>query len=505
MASPAGVRQKIAHFFHKEIWSPARLTQPGPRGWTYATLRVISVTWTVFQESKAASRAAALSFSSLLGIGPLIAIGVLVGGFVLGQNNDPNLVANKLSDLIKLAAPQLTQLETINSQQAAAHAAAAPAAGAPQIAVDPKLVDLLNGIISGAHSSSAGVLGALTLILIVLLLFKSIEDAFNDIWGVRLGRSLLMRVVFYWTILTLGAVLFFAALALLGAGAFINVFIERLPGGAELLRVLRWSLPAFSFTLLVVVLTMFYRMIPNTLVLWRVAFVGALLVAALLMLNNFIAFLYVRRVYLEKSLYGSLGILPVLMFGLYIFWFYVLIGGALTYALQNVHLRNSQAAWKNLTDTMRERLSLLVFLTICRRFHAALPPVSVSQLSTFVKVPAQVLNECLNRLADMQLITAVRPADGTPGTDPLYQPTRPLSHLNLREFRRREDNLGDAPLGTGMENLDPILQHYNAALDKLGEQAFFQQSLEQLFAEHEFADSRPPFALGEKPAAAPRR
>ncbi len=236
--------------------------------------------------------------------------------------------------------------------------------------MDPKLVDLINGIISGAHSSSAGVFGVLSLIVIVLFLFKSIEDAFNDIWGVRLGRSLLMRVVFYWTILTLGAVLFFAAVTLLGAGAFINVFIEKLPGGVELLRMLRWSLPAFSFTLVVVVLTVFYRVIPNTRVHWRVAFGGGLLVAGLLLLNNYIAFLYVRRVYLEKSLYGSLGILPVLMFGLYIFWYFVLIGGAFTYAVQNVQFRNSQAAWKNLTEAMRERLTLVVFLTICRRFHA---------------------------------------------------------------------------------------------------------------------------------------
>ena len=50
-------------------------------------------------------------------------------------------------------------------------------------------------------------------------MFKGVEDAFNDIWGIRLGRSLLMRIVFYWTILTLGAVLFFASVAMLGAGA----------------------------------------------------------------------------------------------------------------------------------------------------------------------------------------------------------------------------------------------------------------------------------------------
>jgi membrane protein len=501
MASLAERRHKLARFFRTEIWHPARLNDRTLRGWLYAFLRVCSTTWTVFNESKAASRAAALSFSSLLGLGPLIAIGVLVGGFVLGQNNDPNLVANKLSDLIKIAAPQLAELETINTKQAAAaaaHAATTHGPESPKIAVDPKLVDLINGIISGAHSSSAGVLGVLSLILIVLFLFKSIEDAFNDIWGVRLGRSLLMRVVFYWTILTLGAVLFFAAVTLLGAGAFINVFIEKLPGGTELLRVLRWSLPAFSFTLLVVVLTVFYRVIPNTRVLWRVAFTGALLVACLLMLNNFIAFLYVRRVYLEKSLYGSLGILPVLMFGLYIFWFYVLIGGALTYALQNVQFRNSQAAWKSLTDAMRERLTLVVFLTICRRFHACLPPISASQLSTFVKVPAQLLNECLNRLADMQLVAAVRPPPGSPVTDPLYQPTRPLTHLTLQDFKRLEDHIGDDPMGAALERVDPILRHYNEALDQLGHQKFFQKNLEQLFAEHEFDDSRPPFAMGER-------
>ncbi len=499
MASPAEHGSRIGRFFRRDIWQPEHLKDRSPRGWLYAVLRVGSITWTVFNETKAASRAAALSFSSLLGLGPLVAVAVLVGGFMLGENGDSNLVADKLSDLIKLAAPQLAQLETMNSQQAeAANAVAAPGA-AQKIAVNPKLVDLINGIIAGAHSSSAGVLGALSLILIVLLLFKSIEDAFNDIWGVRIGRSILVRVVFYWTILTLGAVLFFAAVALLGAGAFINVFMVRLPGGAELLQMLRWALPAVSFTLLVVLLTVFYRVIPNTRVQWRVAFGGALLVVALLLLNNFLAFLYVKRVYLERSLYGSLGIVPVLMIGLYIFWFYVLIGAALTYALQNVHFRNSQVAWHSLTEAMRERLSLIVLLTICRRFHACLPPISASQLSTFVKVPAQVLNECLNRLADMQFITALRPDPGAPVTDPLYLPTRPLSHITLRDFKRLDDNLGEDPIGQALEHIDPILQHYNAALDRVAEQEFFQKSLEQLFADHAFDGSRPPYAMGEPP------
>jgi membrane protein len=475
---------KVAQIWRKEIWATANLKDDSPRGWAYATLRVISITWTVFNETKIPARAAALSFSSLLGLGPLIAIAVLIGGFVLGNNSDPNLVANKLGLLMETVAPQLRQLGTLNDGP---HDAGA--------AVSPEVVSLINGIIAGARSGSAGVLGAFSLILIVLLLFKSIEDAFNDIWGIRLGRSLLMRIVFYWTILTLGAVLFFTAITLLGAGAFFNVFFERIPLGHELKKALGWALPVFSLMLNVGLLTLVYRVIPNTRVFWRAAFAGALVVAALLMLNNYVALLYVRRVVLERSLYGSLGILPVFMLGLYIFWIYVLIGGVLSYGVQNVHFRNSQAAWSSLPESMRERLTLVVLLTISRRFKDCLPPISSSQLGTFVKVPTQVLNECLNRLVEMKLILTIRPATGTAATDFLYQPARPLNRISLYEFKTLDDNLGDDPIGHALERIDPIMQHYTQALDRLGDQPLFQKNLEQLFDEYPFEESRPPFKI----------
>ncbi len=475
---------KIAFLWRKEIWATAHLNDNSPRGWAYAVLRVLSITGTAFQESKIPSRAAALSFSSLLGLGPLIAIAVLIGSFVLGNENDKDglFIANKIGELVETVAPQLRQLDSLNATE-----------HQPGVSVSPEVVSLIKGIITGARSGSASALGAFSLTLIVLLLFKSIEDAFNDIWGVRLGRSLLMRIVFYWTILTLGAVLFFAAVALLGASAVVNVFMEKLPLGHEMLIGLSWALPVFSLLLIVGLLTLVYRVIPNTHVSWRAAFIGAVVVAALLMFNNYVALLYVRRVVLERSLYGSLGILPVLMLGLYIFWLYVLIGGVLSYGVQNVHFRNSQAAWGSLTESMRERLTLVVLLTICRRFKDCLPPASSTELSTLVKVPTQVLNECLNRLVAMKLVLTVRPATGTPAADFLYQPARPLNRINLYEFKTLDDNLGDDPIGHALERIDPLMLHYAKTLDLLGEQEFFKKSLEELFNDHPFDESRPPF------------
>jgi membrane protein len=500
---PAGLTPRpgarLARLWRHEIWQPAALTDNSLRGWSFAALRVISITITVFLETKVPSRAAALSFSTLLSLGPLIAIAVLAGGFALGKQDDPNLIAHHISSVIARVAPHLNALETPAGSPDAAGAGATTTTTGERI--NPELVKLVDGFIRSARSGYGGAFGALSLILIVLLMFKAVEDAFNDIWGIRLGRSLLMRVVFYWTILTLGAVLFFAAVALVGAGAAVNVFNEslaKLPGGESLVALLRWSLPIFSVVLLALMLTLVYRVIPNTHVFWRAALAGGLVVAALLMLNNVVAFLYVRRVVLTQNLYGQLAVPLVLMLGLYVFWLYVLIGGVISYAVQNVHFRNSQAAWSQLTESMRQRLSLVVLLTIARRFRDCLPPITASELGDLLRVPTQILNECLNRLVAMELIATLRPAPGTPATEHRFQPARPLNRITLLEFKRLDEQFGHDPVGQSLEHIDPLLHAYENAVGQLGQQEFFRKNLDELCAEHPFGESRPPFTRGAR-------
>ena len=204
--------QTFVRVYQKEIWQPGQLKRLSPRACLYATLRVVSITWTVFTETKAASRAAALSFSSLLGLGPLVAITVLIAGFTLDKN-DPSGAANALGRLINFVAPQLGVYPAPASEKTApdgagkesqAHPAppqknippppefkAVPTGsglGLEPLPVNPRIVELLNNFIAGARSSSAGAFGMLSLVLIVLLLFKTVEDTFNEIWGVRSGR-----------------------------------------------------------------------------------------------------------------------------------------------------------------------------------------------------------------------------------------------------------------------------------------------------------------------------
>ena len=54
---------------------------------------------------------------------------------------------------------------------------------------------------------------------------------------------------------------------------------------------------------------------------------------------------------------------------------------------------------------MQERLSLVVLLLVCRKFHSCAPPPGANELSDLIRVPDQILNECLHRLVQMRLLT----------------------------------------------------------------------------------------------------
>jgi membrane protein len=489
MLRPNSPRNRLVKLVQKDIWQPAYLSQRSFLGALYAVIRVISITVTGLQETRAVSRAAALAFSSILGIGPLIGIAALIAGFAIGKN-DPDLVARKLNDLLNFVAPQLTQYEEMKSVDPASTTATA---------VNPELVNHINDFISATRSSAGGgIMSAISLIVIVLTLFISVEGVFNDIWGVRRGRSWVLRIVFYWTILTLGAVIFFGALGALSAATFIGFFQEYL--GENVARLLKLLLPLLSLTLLVGILTLFYRYIPNTRVFWRAALSGAIVVTALIVGNNLIAAAYFRRVELTSNLYGSLALPMILMFGLYIFWLVVLIGGQISYAVQNVHYRNSQAAWGSLSASTRERLTLIVLLTIGRRFQACLPPCNVEQLGSNIKVPTQIINEALNRLIDLKLIAPVPSDNEGESSDYHYQPARPLSSMTLGEFKEIFENQGDDPAGDSIDRLDPLVERYHATIRALSDQTLFSKPLDTLFSEHNFDESMPPYALGQPQA-----
>lgn len=477
---------QLRRLWTHDIWAVGLNRDRSARSRLHGLLRIVSITLSGLNEMHVAIRAAALSYSSLLALGPLVAIAVLISGLTLGKQ-DPAFAAQAVNRVISFIAPQVAQYDQAGREELKPDAARPTAT--------PGMVQLINNFITSSRSGTAGLIGVLTLFVIVIGLFTTIENTFNDIWGVRRGRSWLARIVYYWSVITLGAVLFFTSLTLLSAGAFLNVFFEKIPLGAQLKSLFVWMLPSGSVLLLVFILTLFYRIVPHTRVRWPAALLGAVIVTALLFLNNYLAFLYFKRVVLSRSLYGSVSIVPILMIGLYIFWFFVLVGGQITYAVQNVRYRSSQTAWHSLNQVTRESMSLVVLLLIARRFKAAAPAHAVSELAALIRVPSQILNESLNRLCDIKLITELPPAADAAPNDFRYQPARPLDQITLEEFRRKFEDYGEAPAGDLLEHVDPVLAHYHQRIAEALPPVLGRQTLDELIEKMAPSQTYAPFPV----------
>ncbi|MEC7906769.1 MAG: YihY/virulence factor BrkB family protein [Verrucomicrobiota bacterium] len=436
----------------------------------YAALRVGSITWIGIKENRLINRAAALSFSSLIGLIPMTAIMILVSGFALDKT-DPDLVVNNIYKGISYIAPQLASLEELASEDAPV--------GEKSRAL---LKRYIQKFVDASQSGAVGISGIIVLILIVVQLFSSIEGALNDIWGVKRGRSWVLRVGTYWTVITLGTVLAGTGLAILAAQALKwSYFVANLPNLVELETLIRWIYKMGSFLMLSAVLATFYRFIPNTIVTWRASFIGAICALGLIGANNLAAFkLYSNRVQLDQTLYGSLAIVPVLMYGMYFFWLFILLGGRVSYAVQNAHFKSDNIAWDKLNFASKESISLLLLATICRRFRGCQPALSGRELAEISKLPIQYVNASLMRLCDLHLVSSIPPKAGELFQNYKYQPALPLDKIELRDFKLRFEGHGNMPHESLFDDYDPVVRRFHDSLEQAQRSALSDLTMEDI-------------------------
>ena len=413
----------------KDIWELEHVGRKTLKARAFFLLRIITLTFQGLRRNKIPVQAAALTFYSLIGLGPLIAFGIMISGFLLEQDiQDPSgiqqdsIVVQKITDAIAFAAPQIAvNVDSGNGEGA-------------RTQIDPKMLELINNFSNAAKSGTVGAVGSLMLLFIGIQVLTSIEGSFNSLWGVSEGRKLGERIVTYWTFISLGAVLGTAALSLLATNAIIH-FAENLPFGSEITKVINYTTPVAAFLIIVVLIAFFFRFIPNTKVEWKPALIGALLVMLLLNLYNMLSFLYVQRVVDTRSLYGSVGIIVVLMLGLYVFWLLILFGGQVTYAVQNADFLTNENAWQKTSERSREVISLAVLLTVAQRFNNCAPPVRLSELHKMLRVPSHILNSSINRLVAIGYINEIESKTREDERDPALQPSRPLNEIPLAEFK----------------------------------------------------------------------
>lgn len=166
--------------------------------------------------------------------------------------------------------------------------------------------------------------GVVALVISLLITLNSVESAFNRIWRVSGSRPRLSRFVMYWTVLTLGALLAAASLAITA-----KVFALPLFKTAEVRRLASLALSLAPVLIELCAIAVIYRVVPHRAIRWRHAFSGALLATVALEAIKGGMSLYLSSFGSYTRVYGAVAVAPILMLWIYLSWISMLLGASL--------------------------------------------------------------------------------------------------------------------------------------------------------------------------------
>lgn len=257
--------------------------------WLLAPFLVVVRVVGRFRAERMAQTVAALSFATLLGLVPMIAVGVgLISQLPYAGGMSAALEKFLLANLL----PEKAGVVIAKYLGQFAHRA--------------ERVTLIG-------------LGALAATAVMQML--TIEHAFNAIWKIKAHRPLLRRIAMHAVALLLGPVVFGASLGFISflASASFGLVDEPAWARAMFFRVLPVAFMALLFALL-------YWAVPNRPVARRHALAGGLLAALGFVAMQRLFGLYIANFPAYTVMYGAFAAIPTFLVWLYLSWGVILFG-----------------------------------------------------------------------------------------------------------------------------------------------------------------------------------
>lgn len=388
-------------------------------------------------------RASALAYTTLLALVPLLAVGVSITTSML-QKGGETAAEDLIGKLINYVAPALDLEErveetpmaievnvvtVVNTNSATNVLAAATnnavgSTNAPALTGRKRVVKQITSFIGNIKTGTLGATSVVALLFVGISLLRTIEAAFNDIWGVTRARSWFKSIVYYWAAITLGPMLLVLAITLTTGRQFgqMREWLEDIP----LLGVVLFH--ALPFVILSLGFAGFYAAMPNTRVQLPAALAGGIVGGCLWQVNNLCSVLYVSQVMSYTNIYGSLGIIPLFLIGLYFSWLIMLFGAQVAYAWQNraAYILEKQAG--SISQRGREFIALRLMTHVAQNFARGGRPLSTIQLSKQLAIPGQLAHKVLGTLATAGLLVEVV------DTDNRFSPGRPLDRITAYDI-----------------------------------------------------------------------
>ncbi|MEE9128603.1 MAG: YhjD/YihY/BrkB family envelope integrity protein, partial [Phycisphaerales bacterium] len=226
-------------------------------------------------------------------------------------------------------------------------------------------------------------------------LMVTIENSFNSVYRAPGGRAWMRRFPIYFTVLVLGPTAIAMSMHL------NNTFNAALSDHEGWWNLLRAAPVVWTFFVTWIVLFAIYKWIPNTGVSYRPAAFGALIAAVLVELGKRTMGAYLEGAISIQQLYGSLGLIPVFMFWVYLMWLVVLFGLEVAATLQLLGGRrlDELEQRKEPTGLIDPASILLITQVVAERFERG-QPTTPRHAGEETGVAEQIVRRMFDRLVE---------------------------------------------------------------------------------------------------------
>jgi membrane protein len=263
---------------------------------------------------------------------------------------------------------------------------------------DEKAAEITLQIVSFVNNIDVRVLGAVGLGLLVytiVTLMQKIEGALNHTWRIARSRSLGERFATFVSVLTVGPLLIFAALAITGSLMSHGLMLasaEQEPFGL----ILRQLAHAVPYVLVISAFTFIYFLVPNTRVRFLPALVGGIVAGFLWETAGYVFASFVASATSYQAVYATFGTAMLFMIWLYVSWLILLVGASTAFYVQQPQAVIARARrWRFSYETFEE-VALAVLARITRRHYLHESPYSVADLSDDFQIPQDMIEEILS-------------------------------------------------------------------------------------------------------------
>jgi membrane protein len=420
--------KKLRTFFKEEIWLHDLTSKSRRRTFLIRQSRIYILAFKGFFEDRAAVRAAALTYFTMLSIVPIFAIAFAVARNFGFEDILHRFINNNMKD-------QKEVLDWLTGM------------------VDNLLLETKEGVIAGV--------GGVILFWSVIQVLNNIEASFNDIWQIRKARSPMRKFSDYLAIMILSP---FA----IGLSGSFMVKIQSAATEFELFKplivMLIKSVPYLSIWLL---FTIVYIVMPNTKVKFRYALIAGIIAGTVALIFQSLYRDLQIGVMKWGTLYGTIAFVPLFLMWLQITWLIVLMGAELSFAYQNIENYEFEENALNLSQNNKRILTLLICYHIIKNFEEGGEPWSTDTLSHELGMPIRLVNELVFDLVESGILAEM--AANNP-KDRSYLPAIDINRITVEYIYSRMEKMGgDQMVVTESEELGRITKIHEHILHSIRE------------------------------------